>query len=72
MTKMYDHLNSYRPFRYPAELSEAAEKIASGKPAITWDDILDFFLALEKEEKDIKKPIKRKRPEKKERRVVRR
>jgi hypothetical protein len=42
-----------RKIKYPAELNDIAKKIADGEPSITWDDILDFFIALEKEEKKI-------------------
>jgi hypothetical protein len=42
-----------RNVKYPAELHDIAKKIMDGGPSITWDDILDFFIALEKEEKKI-------------------
>jgi hypothetical protein len=53
--------------KYPKELSEIAEKISSKNPPITWDDILDFFLALQKLEKRLKR--NKKNITKKERKV---
>ena len=57
--------------RYPKELKEITEKIASGKPPINWDDILDFFVGLEKYEKRTKRSSKKK-DGKKERRYIKR
>jgi len=56
--------------KYPKEINEIAEKIASKKPPIGWDDILDFFLSLEKLEQRAKRNADRKKkPQKKERKV---
>lgn len=40
--------NYFEKPKYPKELAEIAEHIASGRPAISWDDILDFHFALKK------------------------
>ena len=65
--------NNYLPKpKYPSECSEIAEKIVSGKPPVTWDDILDFFLDLEKHEKRYKricKAVRSKKIEKKRRSI---
>ena len=49
---MYEYL---RRRNYPIELDEIAEKIESNLPPITWDDILDVFVALAKSEKEFHK-----------------
>jgi len=60
--------NPFKSFnKYPLELREITEKITSGKPPITWDDILDFFLGLEKMEKRAKRVAPKKKSPKKER-----
>jgi len=57
--------------KYPRELSEIADEIMSGKPPITYDDILDFFLNLSKLEKRISRNKSKKKDGKaKERRLL--
>lgn len=70
---MYDlYGNPFKPFnKYPLELKEITEKITSGKPPISWDDILDFFLGLEKIEKRAKRnPPKKRSPKKDCKRLI--
>jgi len=66
---MFDH---YLPKpKYVTECNEIAEKISTGKPSITWDDILDFFIDLEKREQRYKRICGRKnKKSKKNRRFI--
>ena len=61
--------NYFEKPKYPKELEEIAEKIASGKPAINWDDIIDFHFALKKHDINLRRRNARKRNDTKYRRV---
>lgn len=61
--------NYFEKPQYPKELNEIGEKIAGGKPAITWDDIIDFHFALKKYNDNLKRRNARKRNDTKYRRV---
>ena len=62
--------NYFEKPQYPEELEEIAEKIASGKPAIDWDDIIDIHFALKKYNINVKRANARKRNDTKYRRVA--
>ena len=70
---MFDNFgNHYFPKpKYPAECNEIAEKIVSGKPPITWDDILDFFIMINKREKRYIRNCQKSKKLKKKRRSTR-
>jgi hypothetical protein len=61
--------NYFEKPHYPKELDEIADKIATGKPAINWDDIIDFHFALKKFNSNLKRRNARKRNDTKYRRV---
>jgi hypothetical protein len=64
--KMYEYHE--KPNYSNSEFNEIAERIVSGKQPISWDDILDFFLELSKQEK-LKTANVKKKDVPKERRV---
>jgi len=63
--------NYFEKPKHLKELDEIAEKIATGKPAITWDDLLDFHFELKKYNANLKRRNARKQNDTKYRRALR-
>lgn len=61
--------NPEKSSKYPKELEEISEKLLSGLPPISLDDVLDVHVALKKYCISVKRKNARKRNDSKSRRV---